>query len=139
MELQTILKQIQTQKEQLSWEGTFRDYFMMVVRDPRLARLAHARIYDSILSFGVDRPDSLATIYRLFSGELFGIENSIQQIVEYFRASANGFDTRKRILLLVGPPASGKSTLVNLIKSGVERYSRTETGALYAIRGCPIQ
>jgi serine protein kinase len=139
MELQTILEQIQKQKEQLSWVGTFRDYFEMAVRDPRLARPAHARIYDSILSFGVDRPDSLATIYRLFSGELFGIENSIQQIVEYFRASANGFDTRKRILLLVGPPASGKSTLVNLIKSGMERYSRAETGALYAIRGCPIQ
>lgn len=139
MDLQSILEQIHTQKDQLSWQGSFRDYFEMVVSNPHLARRAHARIYDSILSFGVDRPGELATIYRLFSSELFGIENSIQQIVDYFRASANGFDTRKRILLLVGPPSSGKSTLVNLIKSGLERYSRTEDGALYAIQGCPIQ
>lgn len=137
--LQTILEQVRTQKEQLGWQGTFRNYFEMVVREPRLARLSHARIYDSILSYGVDKPGSLAPRYRLFSSELFGIENSIQQIVEYFRASANGFDTRKRILLLVGPPASGKSSLVNLIKSGLEQYTRTQAGAVYAIRGCPIQ
>jgi serine protein kinase len=137
--LQSILIQIRNQKEQLGWQGTFRNYFEMAAKEPRLSRLSHARIYDSILSFGVDKPGSQATTYGLFSSELFGIENSIQQIVDYFRASANGFDTRKRILLLVGPPASGKSSLVNLIKAGLEQYTRTPAGAVYAIRGCPVQ
>jgi serine protein kinase len=137
--LQSILDQIQEQKEQLGWEGTFRDYFAMAVKEPRLARLAHARIYDAILNYGAEKPGSSKPVYRLFSSELFGIENSIQQIVDYFRASADGFDTRKRILLLVGPPASGKSSLVNLIKSSMEQYTRSQAGAVYAIRGCPIQ
>jgi serine protein kinase len=137
--LQSILEQIKAQKEQLGWEGTFRDYFAMAIREPRLARLSHALIYDSLLSYGVEKPASVAPVYRLFSSELFGIENSVQQIVEYFRASASGFDTRKRILLLVGPPASGKSSLVNLIKSGLEQYTRRESGAVYAIQGCPVQ
>lgn len=139
MNLQSILVQIRNQKEQLGWQGTFRNYFEKAIQEPRLTRLSHARIYDSILSFGVDKPGSQAATYRLFSSELFGIENSIQQIVDYFRASANGFDTRKRILLLVGPPASGKSSLVNLIKAGLEQYTRTSAGAVYAIKGCPIQ
>ena len=32
----------------------------------------------------------------------------------------------------------GKSTIVNLLKRGLERYSRTPEGALYAIKGCPM-
>lgn len=32
----------------------------------------------------------------------------------------------------------GKSTLVTLLKRGLEKYSRTEEGAIYAIKGCPM-
>ena len=46
---------------------------------------------------------------------------------------------RKRILLLMGPPASGKSSIVNLLKGGLERYTRTDQGTTYAIKGCPMQ
>ncbi len=45
---------------------------------------------------------------------------------------------RKRILLLMGPVGGGKSTIVYLIKRGLEAYSRTEEGAIYAIKNCPM-
>lgn len=45
---------------------------------------------------------------------------------------------RKRILLLMGPVSGGKSTLVTLLKRGLEQYSRTDAGAVYAIAGCPM-
>lgn len=45
---------------------------------------------------------------------------------------------RKRILLLMGPVSGGKSTLVTLLKRGLEQYSRTDAGAVYAIEGCPM-
>ena len=45
---------------------------------------------------------------------------------------------RKRILLLMGPVGGGKSTIVTLLKRGLERYTRTEAGAVYAIAGCPM-
>ena len=45
---------------------------------------------------------------------------------------------RKRILLLMGPVGGGKSTIVNLLKRGLEAYSRTDEGAVYAIKGCPM-
>jgi serine protein kinase len=41
-------------------------------------------------------------------------------------------------LLLVGPVGGGKSTLVTMLKRGLERYSRTDDGAVYAIKDCPM-
>ena len=41
----------------------------------------------------------------------------------------NGGD--RRILLLHGPVGSSKSTIVRLMKKGLEAYSRTTEGALY--------
>ena len=38
----------------------------------------------------------------------------------------------RRLLLLLGPPSGGKSTLAILLKRGLEEYSRTDEGALYA-------
>ncbi len=45
----------------------------------------------------------------------------------------------RRLLLLLGPPSGGKSTLAILLKRGLEEYSRTEEGALYAIKGSPLR
>ena len=59
--------------------------------------------------------------------------------MEYFEAAAKGSETRKRILLLLGPPASGKSTIVALIKKALEDSTHTDDGAVYAIAGCPMQ
>src|SRR5690606_26397553 len=43
-----------------------------------------------------------------------------------------------RILLLMGPVSGGKSTIVTLLKKGLEKFSRTDEGAVYAIEGCPM-
>ena len=74
-----------------------------------------------------------------FEGEIFGLERSLDRIVQYFAASAQRMEVRKRILLLLGPPASGKSSVVDLIKRALERYTRTDEGAVYGISGCPMQ
>jgi serine protein kinase len=38
----------------------------------------------------------------------------------------------------MGPVSGGKSTLVAMLKRGLEKFSRTQDGALYAIKGCPM-
>jgi serine protein kinase len=139
MELKEILKEIKKQEEDLEWEGTFADYFEMAVRNPGIARLAQGRIHDAIINSGITLDRFGRSQYTLFSGELFGIEKTISQIEEYFEAASRRLDTRKRILLLMGPPASGKSTIANLLKHGLEMYTRTDEGATYAIKGCPMQ
>jgi serine protein kinase len=45
----------------------------------------------------------------------------------------------RRLLLLLGPPSGGKSTVAILLKRGLEEYSRTDEGALYAIKGSPLR
>ena len=56
-------------------------------------------------------------------------------MADYFRAAGRRLDVRKRILLLVGPPGSGKSTLVNTLKKGVEAYTHTDDGRVYEVKG----
>ena len=58
---------------------------------------------------------------QLFSRELFGLEESLERLVEeYFHPAAKRLDVRKRILLLMGPVSGGKSTLVTMLKKGLK-------------------
>lgn len=142
LNLARLLESHRQERERLRWEGNFREYFELVTANPRLARLAHARIWDMIVSAGVEKINEgglgEVTRYRFFSEELFGIDKSIERIAEYFKSAAQRLEVRKRILLLMGPVGGGKSTIVALLKRGLERYTRTEEGAIYAIKGCPM-
>jgi serine protein kinase len=62
---------------------------------------------------------------------------TLAQVVEYFKAAAMGSEVGRRVLLLYGPPSSGKSQLVILLKRALEAYTHTEAGALYALSDCP--
>jgi serine protein kinase len=138
-----FLKQAEEQRNlesKLAWEGTFADYLDIVAKNPNVADLAHARIYDMIIAAGVeDRGEGKPREYKFFRQEIFGLDRTLQQLVEdYFSPAARRLDIRKRILMLVGPVGGGKSTLVTLLKRGLEKYSKTDEGALYAIKGCPM-
>jgi serine protein kinase len=135
-----IFKRIdEHQKQQRTdrWEGTFRDYLSLVLDNPQLAQLAHARVYNMVRSFGIDVEEQSNERYQFFARELFGIDDALAKVVEYLKAAAMGSDVGKRILMLYGPPSSGKSQLVILLKRGLEEYTRTDEGAVYAIADCP--
>jgi serine protein kinase len=138
-----ILKRADEQRaisDKLQWEGTFKDYLDLLAKNPKVADLSHARLYDMIMAAGVqDNGEGALKRYKFFDGELFGMEKTIQHLVEeYLAPAARRLDIRKRILMLVGPVGGGKSTLVTLLKRGLERYSRTDDGAIYAIKGSPM-
>ncbi|HBU84092.1 PrkA family serine protein kinase [Paenibacillus sp. UMB7766-LJ446] len=126
------------ESDRLSWNGTFEDYIALLREDPTPAMTAHARVYQMIESFGVEEVGGHKR-YKFFEQEIFGLDRSIEKLVEeYFHSAARRLDVRKRILLLMGPVSGGKSTLVTLLKRGLEQFSRTEKGAVYAIDGCPM-
>ena len=137
--INSILAESETEVGRYAWRGTFADYLQMVTENPALNRLAHSLVYDAILAAGVDSTTDGEPVYRLFEDEIFGLENDLERIVQYFAAAAQGLEVRKRILLLLGPPASGKSSVVDLIKRALERHTRTDAGAVYTIQGCPMQ
>jgi serine protein kinase len=55
------------------------------------------------------------------------------QLVHIFESAARQYGTEKRVLLLHGPVGSAKSTIVRLLKKGLEAYSKTDDGALYSL------
>ncbi len=120
------------------WRGTFAEYYEICRRRPSTARLSHARIFDMLTAAGVRKNEHGVTEYGFFARDLFGLERTMAQLYDYFGSAARRLEVRKRILLLMGPVGGGKSTIVGLLKRGLEACARTDEGAVYAIAGCPM-
>ncbi|OWW22038.1 serine protein kinase [Noviherbaspirillum denitrificans] len=120
------------------WSGTVSEFLERVMTaDPKgAARTSHQYMWDMIRWMGCEENGTFRC--KLFDQELFGVDEAIERVVDYFKAAAAGSEVGRRLLLLLGPPSGGKSTLVILLKRGLEEYSRTEDGAMYAIQGCPV-
>jgi serine protein kinase len=131
------------QKEflELNWSGTFKDYLDLVYEFPMAVRNAHQRLYDMIRSYPVEdytRYKEKIKRYRFFDDPfnrgkdaVYGLDRALMRLVRIFKSAAHGYGTEKRVLLLHGPVGSAKSTIVRLLKKGLEHYSRTKEGALY--------
>ena len=127
--------------KELHWEGSFEEYLRLVRENPRITRTAFQRLYDMVLSHGkteyIDNKKRLIR-YHFFHDEqfggrdaVFGLDVPLMKLVNVFKSAAQGYGTEKRVILLHGPVGSSKSTIVRLLKKGVEEYSRSADGALY--------
>lgn len=115
------------------------EYVELVCRTPTIAASAHGRIFDMLSSAGFVADDVHDTVRAsFFDDEVFGLDQPLHDLAEYFRTAARGHPTRRRILLLWGPPGGAKSTLATCLKRGLERWSHTDAGAVYALAGCPM-
>ncbi|MEX2415707.1 MAG: PrkA family serine protein kinase [Paenibacillaceae bacterium] len=138
MDLFRRITEHRTGEESLAWSGTFREYIQLLREQSHLAMTSHARVYEMIRAAGVEERNGVKH-YRFFENDLFGMDRTLEKLVEeYFHSAARRLDVRKRILLLMGPVSGGKSTIVTLIKKGMERFSRSSEGAVHAIKGCPM-
>ncbi|MED1738477.1 serine/threonine protein kinase PrkA [Bacillus swezeyi] len=138
MDILKKIEQYREEEQRLKWEGTFADYLEIVKENPTVSQSAHSRVYNMIKDSGIEEKDG-KKVYSFFDKELFGLEEPLERLVEeYFHPAAKRLDVRKRILLLMGPVSGGKSTLVTMLKKGLEAYSLTDEGAVYAIKGCPM-
>ncbi len=123
------LSEFTKQHRAANWAGTFAQFLESVFpTDARgIARSSHQYIWDMMRTKG-----------ELFTDELFGINETLERVQDYFKAASAGSEVGRRLLLLLGPPSGGKSSMVILLKRGLEAYSHTEAGALYGIHGCPV-
>ncbi len=81
-----------------------RPEFIDTARDPRLGRIFMNRTIRT---------------YPAFS-EFYGMEETIERIVSFFRHAAQGLEERKQILYLLGPVGGGKSSLAERLKALME-------------------
>ncbi len=121
------------------WQGTFGEFLENVLpgNPTAIARSSHEYIWDMLRAEGGTTEEGKFRC-KLFEDELFGIGETLERLIDYFKAASAGSEVGRRLLLLLGPPSGGKSTLVILLKRGLEEYSRTDEGALYGIQGCPV-
>src|SRR5256885_5323813 len=127
--------------QELNWEGSLEDYLRLVQQTPRVTRNAFQRIYDMILSHGVEEVvehKKKYSRYRFFRDEkhngrdaVYGIDQSLNHLVDIFKSASRNYGTERRVILLHGPVGSAKSTIVRLLKKGLEDYSHTPVGAMY--------
>jgi serine protein kinase len=73
-------------------------------QDPRLSRIFFNRTIKS---------------YKVFEG-FYGMEDTIERIVGYFKHAAQGLEEKRQILYLLGPVGGGKSSLAERLKDLME-------------------
>jgi serine protein kinase len=126
-----------------NWEGSFQEYLDVVKKDPKVTRNAFERVYDMIMSYGVENYEKgreKRSRYRFFEDPdhggqdaVFGLDDTLAALVNAFKSAAKGYGIEKRVLLLHGPVGSSKSTIARLLKKGLERYSHADGGALFTL------
>ena len=84
--------------------------------DPRLSRLFATKVIKR---------------YPAFT-EFDGMEESIEQVVSFFRHAAQGLEERKQILYLLGPVGGGKSSIAERLKALMQKVP------FYALKGSPV-
>ncbi len=123
------------------WKGTFGEFLEDILpQNPDgICRNSHQYIWDMLRwKAGRSANGKRDSAISLFSSELYGVDDALERIADYFKAASAGSEVGRRLLLLLGPPSGGKSTVVILLKRGLEEYSHTDDGAIYAIEDCPV-
>lgn len=123
-------------------EYTLEEYLEICKKDP----MAYANAGERLLK-AIGEPESIDTrtdpvLSRIFSNKVikrypafagfYGMEETIEQLVSYFRHAAQGLEEKKQILYLLGPVGGGKSSLAERLKYLMEKIP------FYAIKGSPV-
>src|SRR5438128_12275632 len=111
--------------QELHWEGSLEDYLKLIQDTPRVTRNAFQRIYDMILSHGLEEfveHKKKITRYRFFRDEMhngrdavYGIDQSLNQLVDILKSASRNYGIDPRVVLLHRPVGSAKSTIVRTL------------------------
>jgi len=139
----SVFSQYQSRYEESAEEEyTLQEYLEICKSDP----MAYATASERMLA-AIGEPEIVDTakdprLSRIFSNKIikryaaftdfYGMEECIEQIVSYFRHSAQGLEEKKQLLYLLGPVGGGKSSLAEKLKWVMESIP------FYAIQGSPV-
>ena len=106
--------------------ATAAERMLMAIGEPELVDTRKDQRLSRIFS------NKVIKIYPAFK-EFYGMEETIEQIVSFFKHAAQGLEEKKQILYLLGPVGGGKSSLAEKLKSLMEKVP------FYAIKGSPVK
>ncbi|WP_170403411.1 PrkA family serine protein kinase [Ruegeria arenilitoris] len=112
-------------------EMTLQDYLLECREDPTMRATAAERMVAAIGEPDLIDTSQDARLSRIFLNrtikrykpfqDIYGVEETIERIVGFFRHASQGLEERKQILYLLGPVGGGKSTLAEILKNLMER------------------
>ena len=145
-DFQQLINKDRETRTKTMWKGTLLEYLEIVRENPDVAKLSHKRMYNMMMEPGAkeikleDDPKlqrlykrEKLTEYSFFSEDFYGMNETISQIVRYFHSASLQGEESRQVLYLVGPVGSGKSSLVEKLKSGLESLP-----PFYAIEDDPM-
>jgi serine protein kinase len=111
-------------------ELSLRDYLTLCRENPMtfanaaermIAAIGEPEVIDTSIDSRLGRIFMNRSIkrYKAFS-DFYGMEETIERIVGFFKHAAQGLEERKQILYLLGPVGGGKSSLAERLKSLME-------------------
>ncbi len=111
---------------------SLRDYLLAARDDPMMYATPAERMVQAIGEpemFDTSKDPRLARIffnrtirrYKAFDG-FYGMEDTIERIVSFFRHAAQGLEEKRQILYLLGPVGGGKSSLAERLKELMEEH-----------------
>ena len=111
-------------------EMSLQDFLSLCRDDPMAYATAHERLLAAIGEPKMVDTSKDARLGRIFMNrtvrfypafaEFYGMEETIERIVAFFRHAAQGLEERKQILYLLGPVGGGKSSLAERLKALME-------------------
>jgi len=145
-DFRAIIERDRETRQKHSWKGTCIQYLELVREGKVKPMLAHERIYSMIRDFGieeinVEEDPRLSRLFKnrkfrrfaFFAEEFYGMEETLAAAVRYFHSASLRGEESRQVLYLVGPVGSGKSSLVEKLKTGLEGLP-----PVYAVDGCPM-
>ncbi len=122
----------QSYESQRQQEMPLLDYLELCRKDPMayasaaerlVAAIGEPQVIDTAKDARLGRIYMNRTIkvYPAFA-EFFGMEDTIERIVNFFRYSAQGLEERRQILYLLGPVGGGKSSISERLKMLMEKF-----------------
>ena len=128
---QLFSRSMQSYETQRQQEMPLLDYLELCKTDPMayataaermVAAIGEPEIVDTAKDARLGRifMNRTIKIYPAFA-EFFGMEDTVERIVNYFRFAAQGLEERKQILYLLGPVGGGKSSIAERLKMLMEK------------------
>ncbi len=105
--------------------ATAAERMLLAIGEPELVDTRHDTRLSRVFS------NKVIKRYPAFK-DFYGMEETIENIVSFFRHAAQGLEEKKQILYLLGPVGGGKSSMAEKLKSLMEKIP------FYAIKGSPV-
>lgn len=142
-----LIKQDREAKKQQQFGGLLLDYLALVKENPKVAILAHQRMYELLIASGVETVkteeypclkriygNDVLKRYTYFRDDFYGIDKTIMKIMRYFHSAGMKGEESRQVLYFVGPVGAGKSSIMEALKRALEM-----SPPIYVVKDCPMR